>query len=128
MQLIVENYKIDSKNLKWYATFHNESYYPHVHLVVYSADPSEGYLTRQGIDNMRSVFAHDIFRQEFMCLYERKTEQRDQLKEQAKTSLLYLLAQMQETNMPSICSANGICWVGIYHRIKKKPMGIWYGR
>lgn len=99
VQLIAENYKIDSRNLKWYAAFHNESHHPHVHLVVYSADPSEGYLTRQGIDNIRAVFAHDIFRQEFMRLYERKTEQRDQLKEQAKTSLLYLLEQMQ----------NGIC-------------------
>lgn len=30
-----------------------------------------------------------------MCLYERKTEQRDQLKEQAQKSLLFLLRQMQ---------------------------------
>ena len=95
VQLIAENYKIDSRHLKWYAAFHNESHHPHVHLVVYSTNPSEGYLTKKGIDAMRSVFAHDIFRQEFMCLYERKTEQRDQLKEQAEKSLLFLLRQMQ---------------------------------
>lgn len=95
VQLIAENYKIDSRNLKWYAAFHNESHHPHVHLVVYSTNPSEGYLTKKGIDAMRSVLAHDIFRQEFMCLYERKTEQRDHLKEQAEKSLLFLLRQMQ---------------------------------
>ena len=26
--------KIDSENLRWYAAFHNESYHPHVHVMV----------------------------------------------------------------------------------------------
>lgn len=95
VQLLCENYKIDSRNLKWYAAFHNESHHPHVHLVVYSTNPSEGYLTKKGIETMRSTFAHDIFRQEFMSIYERKNEQREQLKEQANKSLLFLLQQMQ---------------------------------
>ena len=94
-QLLAENYKIDSRNLKWYAAFHNESHHPHVHLVVYSTNPSEGYLTEKGIEAMRSAFAHDIFRQDFMSIYEKKTRQRDALKEQAEKSLLYLLEQMQ---------------------------------
>ena len=96
VQLLCENYKIDSRNLKWYAAFHNESHHPHVHLVVYSSDPSEGYLTAKGIDAMRSAYAHDIFRQEFLSIYEKATEQRNQLKEQAEKSLLFLLQQMQE--------------------------------
>lgn len=96
VQLLCENYKIDSRNLKWYAAFHNESHHPHVHLVVYSSDPSEGYLTAKGIDAMRSAYAHDIFRQEFLSIYEKATEQRNQLKEQAEKSLFFLLQQMQE--------------------------------
>lgn len=96
VQLLCENCKIDSRNLKWYAAFHNESHHPHVHLVVYSSDPSEGYLTAKGIDAMRSAYAHDIFRQEFLSIYEKATEQRNQLKEQAEKSLLFLLQQMQE--------------------------------
>lgn len=95
VELLCENYKIDSRNLKWYAAFHNESYHPHVHLVLYSTKPSEGYLTKKGIDTMRSTYAHDIFRQEFMSIYEKKTQQREQLKEQADKSLLFLLQQMQ---------------------------------
>lgn len=70
VELLCENYKIDSRNLKWYAAFHNESHHPHVHLVVYSTKPSEGYLTKKGIETMRSAYAHDIFRQEFMSIYE----------------------------------------------------------
>lgn len=96
VQLLAENYKIDIRNFKWYAAFHNESHHPHVHLVVYSKNPSEGYLTEKGIDRMRSTYAHDIFRQDFMSIYEKKTKQRDMLKEQAENSLLFLLHQMRE--------------------------------
>ena len=96
VELLCENYKIDSRNLKWYAAFHNESHHPHVHLVLYSMKASEGYLTKKGIDTMRSTYAHDIFRQEFMSIYEKKTQQREQLKEQADRSLLFLLQQMQQ--------------------------------
>lgn len=95
VELLCENYKIDSRNLKWYAAFHNESHHPHVHLVVYSSNPSEGYLTKKGIEAMRSAYAHDIFRQEFMSIYEKKTEQRELLKEQADKSLLFMLQQMR---------------------------------
>lgn len=95
VELLCENYKIDSRNLKWYAAFHNESHHPHVHLVLYSTKPSEGYLTKKGIDTMRSTYAHDIFRQEFMSIYEKINQQREQLKEQADKSLLFLLQQMQ---------------------------------
>ncbi len=95
VELLCENYKIDSRNLKWYAAFHNESHHPHVHLVVYSTNPSEGYLSSKGIDTMRSTYAHDIFRQEFMSIYEKRTQQREQLKEQANKSLLFLLQQMR---------------------------------
>ena len=96
VQLLCENYKIDSRNLKWYAAFHNESHHPHVHMVVYSKNPSEGYLTTKGINAMRSVYAHDIFRQDFISIYEKTTEQRDRLKEQAENSLLFLLQKMQK--------------------------------
>ncbi len=96
VQLLCENYKIDSRNLRWYAAFHNESHHPHVHLVLYSVKPSEGYLSRNGIEVMRAAYAHDIFRQEFMSIYEKKTQQREKLKEQADKHLLFLVRQMQE--------------------------------
>ena len=95
IQTLCENYRIDSTHLKWYAAFHNESHHPHVHLVVYSTNPSEGYLTKKAIEEMRSVFAHDIFRQDFMSIYEKKNIQRDELKVQARNSQLFLLQQLQ---------------------------------
>lgn len=32
MELLCENYKIDSRNLKWYAAFHNESHHPPMYI------------------------------------------------------------------------------------------------
>ena len=44
-QTLSENLKIPMSNLRWFAAFHNESYHPHVHMIVYSTDPTEGYLS-----------------------------------------------------------------------------------
>ena len=45
---IAESMKIPIQNFRWYAAFHNESHHPHVHMVCYSTNPSEGYLTTDG--------------------------------------------------------------------------------
>lgn len=78
--LISENFHIPMQNLKWYAAFHNESHHPHVHLMVYSAEEKQAYLSKQGIMKLRSSFAKDIFAQDLLCVYEKQTEYRDELK------------------------------------------------
>ena len=92
---LAENLKIHPDHLKWYAAFHNESHHPHVHMVCYSTDPKEGYLTRQGIRKMKSSLANEIFRQELIPLYGEKTQRRDELREQAAESMRELIRQMK---------------------------------
>ena len=92
---LAENLKIHPDHLKWYAAFHNESHHPHVHMVCHSTDPKEGYLTRQGIRNMKSSLANEIFRQELIPLYAEKSQWRDELKEQAVHSMQELIRQMK---------------------------------
>ena len=46
--------KIDPNNLKWFAAFHNEGHHPHIHMVAYSKNPKEGYLTKKGIESIRN--------------------------------------------------------------------------
>ena len=77
---LATNMKIPMNNLRWYAAFHNESHHPHVHLIMYSSNPKEGYLTKQGLENLRSSFARDIFKQDLISVYENQTERRDILK------------------------------------------------
>lgn len=78
--LISENFHIPMQNLRWYAAFHNESHHPHVHLMVYSTEEKQAYLSKQGVMKLRSSFAKDIFAQDLLCVYEKQTEYRDELK------------------------------------------------
>lgn len=92
---LAESLKIHPDNLKWYAAFHNESHHPHVHMICYSTNPNEGYLTKAGIRKMKSALATEIFRQELIPLYGEKTQKRDDLTKEARIALRKLLTQMQ---------------------------------
>lgn len=61
---IAEAHKIEPSQMQWYAAFHNITHHPHIHLMVYSKDVKQGYLTNKGIEEMRRLFANDIFRNE----------------------------------------------------------------
>ena len=87
--------KIDSENLRWYAAFHNESYHPHVHVMVYSAKDHDGFLTEPAIEAMRTELAHDIFRQDFANLYEEKNAAREGLKKEAEQTVKRLIQEIQ---------------------------------
>lgn len=89
-----ENLKIPLENLRWFAAFHDESHHPHVHLIAYSTVPSEGYLTKQGVNNLRSSFAKDIFAQDLLCVYEQQTEHRDALKAESRKLMGEIIAKI----------------------------------
>lgn len=42
--------RVAPENICWYAAFHNKESNLHVHIVVYSTNPKEGYLTKDGIE------------------------------------------------------------------------------
>ncbi len=88
--------KIDSGDLRWYAAFHNEGHHPHVHLMVYSAKDNDGYLTKVGIEAMRSELAHDIFRQDFAQIYEGQNLARSSLKEKAAERMCLLTEEIMQ--------------------------------
>ena len=76
--------KIAPENIRWYAAFHNKETNPHVHIVVYSADGKQGFLTEKGIEKIRSAFANDIYKDELQNLYQQQTDVRDKLRSEAK--------------------------------------------
>lgn len=78
--MIARNMKIAPENFRWYAAFHNESHHPHVHMIAYSTNPNEAYLTKNGIREIKSTLAKQIFRQDLISIYEKQTEYRDELK------------------------------------------------
>ena len=48
---LADAHNIDLDNLRWYAAFHNKDHHPHVHLMVYSADAKQGWITKRSIDD-----------------------------------------------------------------------------
>lgn len=78
---IAEAHKIQPSEMQWYAAFHNTTHHPHIHIMVYSKDTKQGYLTNKAIENMRSLFANDIFRNEMYHSFVYETEMRDRVKE-----------------------------------------------
>jgi len=93
---IAKAMKIPCEDFRWYAAFHDESNHPHIHMVCYSADPSKGFLTPKGIENIKSMLAKQIFRQDLTEIYSHQTERRDKLTRSASEILRQLAAQMQD--------------------------------
>ena len=81
---IAEQLHIPQGNLRWYAAFHNEKHHPHVHLIVWSEDEKEGYLSEKGIEKLRSSFAKSIFAQDWCNTYDRYTEARNALRQESR--------------------------------------------
>lgn len=94
---IADAHKIPLCNLKWYAAFHNTTHHPHIHLLVYSTDPKQGYLTKKGIEKMRSMLANDIFHDELQSIYQEQTVSRDDLKKLSETEFDEILKQIQDS-------------------------------
>jgi len=94
---IAKQSKIDMKNLRWYAAFHDKESNPHVHIVVYSENEREGFLTNHGIEKIRSGFANDIYADELHHLYSQQTNIRNLLKKESE-QLMHNLAESISKN------------------------------
>ena len=92
---IARGYKIPLEHLRWYAAFHRKEHSAHIHLVLFSTDPKEGYLTKQGIEQVKSAFGRRIFEQDLLHVYEQKTEYRNTLGRDAEQAMAELTADLE---------------------------------
>lgn len=93
---LAQGLKIATTHLKWYAAFHNEGHHPHVHLIAYSAKPGEGFLTKQGMMQIRSALAQEIFRQDLVSVYQRQTTHRDELRRVSREQVANIVQQIRD--------------------------------
>ncbi len=98
---IAEAHKIDPSEMQWYGAFHNTTHHPHIHLMVYSKDEKQGYLTNKGIEEMRSLFAKDIFRNEMYQAFVLETQMRDSVRKETKKRIDELVGNAKT---PSVVS------------------------
>lgn len=86
---------IPAENFHWYAAFHDEGSHPHVHMMVWSDDPKQGFLTTDGIETMRSKLTNTIFKDELQNLYVRKDISYKELTAQAQKTMQELIQRIR---------------------------------
>ena len=96
---IAKAYKILPSHLKWYAAFHEKERSVHVHLVIFSTDPNEGYLTKPAILELRSALTRQIFKDDLKNIYVQQTVHRDRLQENALEVMESLIQKMQNGDL-----------------------------
>ena len=89
---IAKSMKIPIENLKWYGAFHNEGHHPHIHLMVYSSNPREGFLTEKCIEDLRRTFAKEIFHDEMYHAYEEKDVAKKEIQK-------YFMTEMEKARL-----------------------------
>ena len=92
---IAEAMRIRTDDFRWYAAYHDEGHHPHVHMMVWSAEPKKGYLTREGIAAMRSKMTNAIFHEEMKKLYIKKDAAYKESIQTAKESLLLCIRMLE---------------------------------
>lgn len=82
MQQKAELLGIPAERFCWVASFHNESYHPHVHVMSWDKEEGHVYQTQNHLNKFKSILANDIFKNEMWLAKEYKSELRDQLEKQ----------------------------------------------
>ena len=91
---LAEALKIPPGSLRWYAAFHDAGHHPHVHMMVWSCGQQQGYLSRQGIESIRSHLTNAIFKDELTALYVQKDLRYRELRDAAEAGMRSCLHRM----------------------------------
>lgn len=92
---IAAAYKIQPDHLRWYAAFHQKPQQMHIHMIIFSTDPKEGYLTKDGIRQVKSSFARRIYQADRMHVYQQKDQSRDTLQREARRAMTECVSQLK---------------------------------
>ena len=87
--------KISPNSFRWCAAFHDEKHHPHIHMMAWSNDPKQGYLTERGIEQMRSQLFNDIFQDELLSLYQQKDISYQEVRDTAMEVMGQLIREMK---------------------------------
>ena len=93
-QTFAEQMKVPLEDLRWYAAFHDEGHHPHCHMVAYSVG-KQPYLSKAGIDGIRSALARDIFKQDLMQIYQKQTDYRNALTAESRLHIADIMRQIE---------------------------------
>ena len=87
--------KIPPSSFRWCAAFHDEKHHPHIHMMAWSNNPKQGYLTERGVEQMRSQPSNDIFQDELLSLYQQKDISYQEVRDAAMEAMGRLIREMK---------------------------------
>ena len=99
---IAQQMKIAPENFRWYAAFHNSGSHPHVHMMAYSVDPNEAYLSKQGIETIKRNLAQEIFRQDLLQIYQKQTDLRDELRQESRNRITEIVNKINHGSFDNL--------------------------
>ena len=122
---MAEAIKIPYGQFRWYAAFHDEAHHPHIHMVCYSADARSGFLSKQGIADIKSMLAKEIFQQDLVAICQRQTQRRDELTQSIGEIMAQLVTEMQAGAVEN--QRIGQLMVELTQRLRDRPGKKQYG-
>ena len=104
MSLIRENkmnfskaLSISYSNLKWYGAFHNESFHPHIHLIMYSKQ-QKAFITKESLEKLKMNLSRQIFADDRIEIYKEQNKIRSQMSETVKNKIDLLISSINNKN------------------------------
>ena len=90
---LAEIFRSTPSRFKWYSAFHDEGHHPHVHMIIFDKE-NRGYLSKEGVEKIKSIFANDIFQDEMLMLEREKSDRRDKLRQRGKDEIEEVIARI----------------------------------
>ncbi|HJF40775.1 MAG TPA: relaxase MobL [[Clostridium] spiroforme] len=84
---------IPYSDLEWYGAFHNESYHPHVHLVMFSKN-QKAFITKDRLENLKMNLSRQIFAGDRIEIYKEQNKLRSQMSETVKDKIDLLISSI----------------------------------
>lgn len=87
-------------DLEWYGAFHNESYHPHIHLVMFSKG-QKAFITKGRLDNLKMELSRQIFADDRIEIYKEQNKIRNQMSETVREKFDLLINEINKGNFKS---------------------------
>lgn len=84
---------IPYSDLEWYGAFHNESYHPHVHLVMFSKS-QKAFITKDRLENLKMSLSRQVFADDRIEIYKEQNKIRTQMSETVKDKIDLLISSI----------------------------------
>lgn len=88
---------IPYSDLEWYGAFHNESYHPHVHLVMFSKS-QKAFITKDRLERLKMDLSRQIFADDRIEIYKEQNKIRSQMSETVKDKIDLLISSINSGN------------------------------